>query len=269
MPTQLRELPGRARSSCGVDRSRGRGRSRRPQRRSSAASTCEGNQRVDAETIRAYLLDPAGPEFLRRGCRRIAEGAVRDRPLRRRADQPARRRAGRHGGREPDHQRGRLRGEQEATRTSSSRASSSRSRAASSRAPRCRTTSQRILELYRRSAAIRRRSRRRSIELPNNRVNLVFEITEGPEDRRLRHHLHRQPGVRRRAAAQRHRDAPQRHPRASCAATDNYDPDRLAVRRGEAAPLLPRPRLCRLPGHLVGRRSRPRAEHVLHHLHGR
>ena len=97
-------------------------------------------------------------------------------------------------------------------------------------------------------------------------MNLVFAITEGPKtgvsgitfignqafgDARLQ--------KRHRHAAERH---PELHPRRR-----QLRSRPALLRRGEAAPLLPRPRLCRLPGRLLGRRPRPRAQHLLHHLH--
>ena len=147
-------------------------------------------------------------------------------------------------------------------------ASSSRSRAACSRAPRCRATCSGSSSSTVAPAAFRHRSRRRSIELPNNRVNLVFEVTEGPKtgvsgitfignqafgDARLRNVIEtRRSGYPELPPRRRHlRSGP------------------ACRRRGEAAPLLSRPRLRRLPGRLLGRRPRSRAEHVLHHLHGR
>ena len=125
-----------------------------------------------------------------------------------------------------------------------------------------------ILELYRRSARFEASVTPETIELPNNRVNLVFVITEGPKtgisgitfigNRRLR----------RRAASQRHPDPPQQHPELH-PGRRHLRPRPACLRRGEAPAILPRSRLCRFPGHLVGRRSRSRAERVLHCLHRR
>ena len=65
------------------------------------------------------------------------------------------------------------------SRTSSSTPKSSRSRAARCRAPTVQADVQRIVEIYRRSGRFDVRVEPKIIELPNNRVDLVFEINEG------------------------------------------------------------------------------------------
>ena len=226
----------------------------------------QGNQRVDAETIRAYLLDPAGPGISAfdedESLKALFEtGLFADVQIRR-----ARRRTAGRRGREPGHQRGGLRGEQEVQGRSAWR----RRPIAAARRVHARQGAgrrQRILELYRRSARFQASVTPETIDLRNNRVNLVFVITEGPKtgvsgitfignqafgDARLRNVIDtRRSGIL-----------------SFIRGGDIYDPDQLGVGRGEAAPLLPRPRLCRLPGHFLGRRSRSRAEHVFHLLHG-
>ncbi len=64
----------------------------------------------------------------------------------------------------------------------------------------------RILELYRRSGHFAATVQPKVIELPQNRVDLVFEIDEGPVDRHPRHHLPRQSAIQREHAARHHLD---------------------------------------------------------------
>ena len=62
---------------------------------------------------------------------------------------------------------------------------------------------QRILDLYRRRGHFAATVEPKVIQLPENRVDLVFEINEGAVDRRSQHQLRRQPAVQRRHAARR------------------------------------------------------------------
>ena len=151
-PAQHPELPGRARlrrggDSCGRRAGvAGRSGGGQPHRR--ARATSASTPRRSAPTC---SIQP-GAEFLRRRRGRIAEGAVRDRALRRRADRcsaaatlvvivvenPIINEVAFEGNKK-------FKDDQLASVVAVG------SRAASSRAPRCRATSAKILELYRRS----------------------------------------------------------------------------------------------------------------------
>ncbi len=64
----------------------------------------------------------------------------------------------------------------------------------------------RIIELYRRQGRFAATVEPKIIQLPENRVDVVFEINEGAIDRGTRDKLCRQPQVQRLHAARRHRD---------------------------------------------------------------
>jgi outer membrane protein insertion porin family len=124
----------------------------------------------------------------------------------------------------------------------------------------------RILELYRRNGRYAAKVEPKVIQLDQNRVDLVFEIDEGPltgvggisfignEKFGDRHAARRDPDDRERLVPLPHR---QRHLR----------PRPARLRPGAAAPVLPGTRLRRLPGRLGGGRADPRRRRLLHHLH--
>ena len=87
---------------------------------------------------------------------------------------------------------------------------------------------ERILELYRRSGRFARPSSRKIIKLDQNRVDLVFEINEGPLTKVGADRVHRQPGVQRQHAAQRDPDQGGGLVPLLSSSDDTYDPDRLA-----------------------------------------
>ena len=140
----------------------------------------EGNQRIEPSTVESYLAIRPGEAFDPQKARRVAQEPVRDRAVRRRGDRAPGRRAGGQGGREPDHQPHRLRGQQAARRRRRSRPRSSCGRASSIPAPRVQNAVNRILELYRRNGRYAAKVEPKIIELDQNRVDLVFEINEGP-----------------------------------------------------------------------------------------
>ena len=110
---------------------------------------------------------------------------------------------------------------------------------------RIQTDVQRILELYRRSGRFRASAEPKVIELEQNRVNVVFEIVEGPKtgvarisfignkafsDSKLRNVV----------------DTRQTNILSFLRSGDSYDPDRLA-----ADAFLSGTRICRFPGDFV------------------
>ena len=123
--------------------------------------------------------DPAGRRLGRRAGRQLAEGAVRDRAVRRRKSEPRRQYPGRQGGREPDHQPHRLRGKLARSTTRISTPKSSCARASSIPAPGCRTTSSASSTSIAGTAGSRATVEPKVIQLSENRVDLVFEINEG------------------------------------------------------------------------------------------
>ena len=73
--------------------------------------------------------------------------------------------------------------------------------------PMVQSDAQRIAEIYRRSGRYDVRVLPEIIEQPNNRVDLIFTITEGPEDRRQVDRVHRQQFLLVLSPARRHQDA--------------------------------------------------------------
>ena len=103
-------------------------------------------------------------------------------------------------GREPGHQPRRLRRQQARSRTSSSPPKSSPSRAGRCRGRSCRPTSSASSKSIAAAAATTSASMPKIIELPNNRVDLVFEITEGEKTGVKDDQFRRQPALIRSAA---------------------------------------------------------------------
>ena len=89
----------------------------------------------------------------------------------------------------------------------------------------------RILDLYRRHGRFAATVEPKVIQLAQNRVDLVFEINEGPVDRRAQHQFRRQPPVQRRHAARRDLRPRKAAGIASFSSDDTYDPDRLTYDR--------------------------------------
>ena len=127
-------------------------------------------------------------------------------------------------------------------------ARSSCARAWSIPARACRTPSAASSSSIAATAAIAAKVEPKIIELDQNRVDLVFEINEGPTDRRRRDQ--RSSATSTSATARcAGSSRPARAPGiASSSSDDTYDPDRAGVRRGAAAPVLLCARLRRLPG---------------------
>ena len=139
----------------------------------------EGNRRVEAETIRSYFragpgerLDAASIDEALKAL--YATGLFQDVRI-----TPVRRPADRHRGREPGHQPRRLRGQQEAQGRAARHRGAVASRAARCRGRRCRPTCSASSKSTGATAASTSRVDPKIIELPNNRVDLVFEINEG------------------------------------------------------------------------------------------
>jgi hypothetical protein len=127
---------------------------------------------------------------------------------------------------------------------------------------------QRIIELYRRSGHFAATVEPKIIQRPQNRVDLVFEINEGPTTGRGRDQLHRQPRVLRcrSTRADRHDDKrvveiPHHQRQLRSRSVD--------VRPRAASPVLSRTRLRRFPRGIRRRRAHARPAGFLHHVHGR
>ena len=226
----------------------------------------EGNRAHRAQHRRELSGVAARRAFRPTEARPVAEEPVRHRPVRRRDDRP----------------RGRCRWWSRWSRTRSSTASRSRAtsgsrprcwrprsscgRAWSTPAPRVQNAVSRILELYRRNGRYAAKVEPKIIELDQNRVDLVFEIDEGPvtgvggitfigneqfSDSTLRGVVQTRESAWYRFLHHR------RHLR----------PRPGLLRRGAAAALLHGARLCRFPGGLRDRRADPGRQGVLHHLH--
>ena len=151
-------------------------------------------QRIEPETVRSYLLlqtgDPWDAERVERSLKALfATGLFADVKL-----DCARQYAGRQGRREPDHQPHRLRGKFEALRQGPQRrnpAAAAHRLHADPGAERRRSASSISIAGAARFAAT---VEPKVIQLSENRVDLVFEINEGPLDRRAQHQFRRQQG---------------------------------------------------------------------------
>ena len=137
----------------------------------------EGNRRVEADTIRSYFK-PGPTAGSTPSIDDGLQGALCDRAVPGRADQPGGRTPGRDGGRKSGHQPGRLRGQPQGQGRAAQLEIQSKPRGTFSRAV-VQSDVQRIVDVYRRSGRYDVRVEPKVIELPNNRVDLVFEITEG------------------------------------------------------------------------------------------
>ena len=166
----------------------------------------EGNQRIEAATVRSYLAvavgDPFDPAELDQSLKNLfATGLFDDVALRREGDAAGRQRWSRT--RSSTASRSRATG---GSTTMSWRAELQlRPRVVYTRS-RVQNAVSRILELYRRNGRFAATVEPKVIELTQNRVDLVFEINEGPLTKVARHRVHRQRGVRRRRPARRDPD---------------------------------------------------------------
>ena len=183
---------------------------RRPRRSSSAASTCRETSASTRRPIRAYLLIRPGVEFSPPGRGRVAEGAFRDRAfLQRRPQRARRRRWSSSWWRTRSSTRSAFEGNKKFKDDQLTNVVQSAPRGVFTRA-KVQSDVARILELYRRSGALRGlgdAADHRAAEQPRESRLRDYR---GTEDRRLRDHLHRQSCLRRRAAPKRHRHAAER-----------------------------------------------------------
>ena len=204
--------------------------------------------------MRSYLLvqpgDPFDAERIDRSLKALfATGLFADVKL-----QPRGRRAGRPGGREPDHQPHRLRGQLASSPTRTSTTRSSCARASSTRARRCRATSSASSISIAATAASPRPSIPRSSSCRQNRVDLVFEINEGPSTGVRSINFVGNRAVRRRHAARGHRD--QGKPLVPLPVDRRHLRSRPAhLRPRAAAQILSVRGLCRFPRGLGGGRA--------------
>ena len=139
----------------------------------------EGNKRVEAETIRSYFRAGGGRASRRRADRRRPQGALRAPACSRTC------KINQSGGRlvvtvveNPVINRVAFEGNKKAKDEQLSGEIQSKARGTFSRAT-VQADVQRIVEVYHRSGRYDVRVEPKIIELPNNRVDLVFEINEG------------------------------------------------------------------------------------------
>ena len=141
----------------------------------------EGNQRIEAGTIRSYMLvqpgDPFDPDRLDRSLKTLyATGLFQDVRL-----EPPGQHAGRARGGKPAGQPGRLRGQPQARATTSSRPEVQLQAARGvSRRRWPRPTAARSSICMPRRATTTPRVTPQIIRLPQNRVDVVFQINDGP-----------------------------------------------------------------------------------------
>ena len=127
----------------------------------------------------------------------------------------------------------------------------------------------RIIELYKRQGRFAATVEPQMVQLDQNRVDVVFEINEGPKSKVRRDQHHRQRAVLRRRPARRDGDQAR-----ACLVQDLQLEQQLrsrppGLRPAEAARILPDPGLCRFPRRLGGRRADAGQARLHHHLCGR
>ena len=229
----------------------------------------EGNQRIEPSTVESYLAirpgEPYDPQKVDESIKSLfATGLFDDVTIELQGDALVV-----QGGREPDHQPHRLRGQQAARHQPCWRAEIQlRPRVVYTRA-RVQNAVNRILELYRRNGRYAAKVEPKIIELDQNRVDLVFEISEGPTTGVGGIALHRQRGSSATAPC-----AAWSRPSESAwyrflSTDDTYDPDRLSFDEELLRRFYNARGYRRLPGRLGGGRADARRQGVLHHLHPR
>ena len=123
----------------------------------------------------------------------------------------------------------------------------------------------RIIELYRRQGRYAASVEPQIVQLDQNRVDVVFEINEGPKSRVRRINI---------IGNENFNDgrlisemATREHVWYNIfSSRDTYDPDRLAYDQQKLQAILPDPGLCRFPRRLGGRRADPGPARLHHHL---
>ena len=120
---------------------------------------------------------------------------------------------------------------------------------------------QRIIELYRRNGKFAARVDPQIIQRPQNRVDLIFSITEGPTTGIARinfigNKVYDASTLKGQIATE--ESAWYKF----LASNDNYDPDRLAFDREQLAPLLRQSRLCRFHGGERGGPAGPESQEI-------
>ena len=127
---------------------------------------------------------------------------------------------------------------------------------------------QRIVELYRRNGKFAARVDPQIIQRPQNRVDLIFSVTDGPTTGVSRIDLRRQQDL----SIPRHAEEPDRHRGKPLVEIPGHQRQLRsrppAVRPRVPAPLLHQPRLCRLQGPERGGRADGGPHQLLHQLHG-
>ena len=126
---------------------------------------------------------------------------------------------------------------------------------------------QRIIELYRRNGKFAATVDPQIIQRPQNRVDLIFSINEGPTTGVARISFIGNKHLRRRHAA-RTRSPPKKAPGGKfLSSNDNYDPDRLTFDREQLRRFYLKQRLCRFPRGVRGGGAHAGPRELLHHLH--
>jgi outer membrane protein insertion porin family len=112
---------------------------------------------------------------------------------------------------------------------------------------------QRIVELYRRSGRISVTVTPQIVELPQKRVDLIFEITKGPRAASSDQFPRQQAVLRQRPA--RRRSPPRKAAGTGSSVQRQLRPRPDRLRSGAAAQVLSQPRLLRFPHRRCGRRA--------------
>ncbi len=126
----------------------------------------------------------------------------------------------------------------------------------------------RIIELYRRQGRFAATVEPKIVQLEQNRVDVVFEINEGPKSQDPPDQHPRQREVRRRRASRRDGDQADR-PAQLPQLGRRLRSGPAGLRPAEAAHVLPDQRLCRFPRRLGGRRADAGPARLHHHLRRR
>ena len=236
----------------------------------SARSRSPGAQRLEPETIRQLHPPASGPALYRRP-RPTRRSRTSTRPSCSPTSSIAqrRRRRGDHGGRKTRSSTASCWRATSASRTTRSCPRSSSRRGRSSPAPRSAPTSPASSSSTSARAASPPRSSRRWSQLDQNRVDIVFEINEGPKSKVRQINiignekfsdgeLQRRDGHQGVAALTRF-----------FSSGTSYDPDRLAFDQQKLRQFYLTEGLCRFPRGLGGGRADARQARLHHHLRGR